>query len=249
MIFDCESNYTVKSVFKQSWSKGTVSYLDSPRPRHGIVLVTSGNIIFVSNDETLKVTKGDIVFLPKNSYYKTVTDKAEDYLINFDSDGVSINTPTHLLKNAENKYGDIFGKIIDMQIKGASIFSIKSQFFTLLDSILKDMDNSTKNNGFIELGKQMLESERNYSINQIAKECAVSVSGFRSAFKNACGISPMEYKMNIKINRAKYLLQSTSMSLSEISDALGFYDTAYFCKTFKKYTGCSPMSYAKKKSL
>ena len=111
------------------------------------------------------------------------------------------------------------------------------------------MDSSTKNNGFIELGKQMLESEKNYSISQIAKECAVSVSGFRRSFKNACGISPMEYKMNIKVNRAKYLLQSTSMSVAEISEFLGFYDAAYFCKIFKKYTGCSPVCYAKEKSL
>ncbi len=249
MIFDCESNYTVRSVFKQSWSQGTVSYLDFPRPRHGIVLITSGRIVFVFDGKSLEAVKGDIVFLPKNSYYKTVTNEAEDYLINFDSDGILINTPTHLLKNAENKYGDIFNKIIDMQIKGASVFLIKSQFLTLLDSITKDMDSFTKNNGFIDLGKQMLESEKNYSISQIAKECAVSVSGFRSAFKSACGISPIEYKMNIKINRAKYLLQSTSMSVTEISDNLGFYDAAYFCKTFKKYTGCSPVNYAKKKSL
>lgn len=249
MIFDCESNYTVRSVFKQNWSQGTVSYLDFPRPRHGIVLITSGSITFVSEGKTLETVKGDIVFLPKNSYYKTITDKAEDYLINFDNDAISINTPTKILKNAENKYGDIFNKIIDMRIKGASVFSIKSQFFMLLDSLTKDMDGSTKNNGFIDIGKQMLESENDYSINQIAKECAVSVSGFRSAFKNACGVSPIEYKMSIKINRAKYLLQSTSMSITEISDNLGFYDTAYFCKTFKKYTGCSPKNYAKKKSL
>ena len=112
MIFDCESNYTVRSVFKQNWSQGTVSYLDFPRPRHGIVLITSGSITFVSERKTLETVKGDIVFLPKNSYYKTITDKAEDYLINFDNDAISINTPTKILKNAERRPFKFGTKII-----------------------------------------------------------------------------------------------------------------------------------------
>ena len=36
------------------------------------------------------------------------------------------------------------------------------------------------------------------------------------------------------------------MRISEISDALGFFDTAYFCKQFKKYTEISPKEYARK---
>ena len=38
-------------------------------------------------------------------------------------------------------------------------------------------------------------------------------------------------------------------SVEEIADKLNFYDTAYFCKVFKKNTGCSPKGYVKGKTL
>jgi two-component system response regulator YesN len=55
--------------------------------------------------------------------------------------------------------------------------------------------------------------------------------------------------MNVRLNKAKLLLHSTDMTVDEIADSLNFYDTAYFCKIFKKQTGYSPKEYAKIKSL
>ena len=73
--------------------------------------------------------------------------------------------------------------------------------------------------------------------------------GLRSAFTTAYGCSPLQYRMQSKISRAKYLLESTDLSVYDIAEQLRFYDEAYFCKMFRKYTGCSPKKYLQNKSI
>jgi AraC-like DNA-binding protein len=71
----------------------------------------------------------------------------------------------------------------------------------------------------------------------------------RKIFSDQIGISPTQYRLKEKLNQAKYLLESTDMSVGEISDNLNFYDTAYFCKLFHKQMGLSPKQYRQNKML
>ena len=253
MIFDSKSNYNVRNGFKQSWRDGSKRYLAEPRPRHGIVLVLSGNISFCSENSRLKASRGDIFLLPKGSFYETVIDsqEASDYLINFENDDLLLSEPTRLLSNAEGKYYDMFNKIIDYTFDGTKAdYIIKSQFYMLLDYIVRDMEERRNSTGyFLEKAKEMLESDENYSVKAVAQKCGISESGLRDIFKKTYGASPVDYKMSIRINRAKMLLQATDNSVEAIAKTLNFYDTAYFCKVFKKNTGLSPKEYAKRKSL
>ena len=54
----------------------------------------------------------------------------------------------------------------------------------------------------------------------------------------------MEYYMQLKIDEAKYLLRDGSMSVSQISDHLGFSSPQYFSKRFSKLVKMSPRQYA-----
>lgn len=49
-----------------------------------------------------------------------------------------------------------------------------------------------------------------------------------------------QYVTNLRIEKATTLLQTTDMSLTEISEAVGFNDYFYFIKKFKKETGITP---------
>ena len=50
---------------------------------------------------------------------------------------------------------------------------------------------------------------------------------------------------NLKIKEAKALLRSKKMSITEISERLGYESVHYFCRSFKKQTGLSPTEYYK----
>lgn len=65
-----------------------------------------------------------------------------------------------------------------------------------------------------------------------------------NVFKRVYGQSIMEHYMHLKIDEAKYLLRDGSMSVSQISDHLGFSSPQYFSKRFSKLVKMSPRQYA-----
>lgn len=82
--------------------------------------------------------------------------------------------------------------------------------------------------------------EKPVDMESIAKELPMGYSSFRKTFKNATGESPNQYHLNLRLNKASFLLNSTTLSIGEIADQTGFDSLFYFSKLFKKKTGKSP---------
>lgn len=64
-------------------------------------------------------------------------------------------------------------------------------------------------------------------------------------FKESYGQTVVEYIHYLRIKSAKQLLRDKNMSVTEISEKLGFDSVHYFCRLFKKATGFSPTDYEK----
>lgn len=64
-------------------------------------------------------------------------------------------------------------------------------------------------------------------------------------FKNEYGVTILNYINELKIKEAKSLLRKNKLSVTEISETLGFNSIHYFCRLFKKSTGLSPKEYTK----
>ena len=63
------------------------------------------------------------------------------------------------------------------------------------------------------------------------------------AFKEKYGVTVMDYLTELRIEEAKKMLSETDMTVSEISDEIGFSETSYFSKVFFKTVGKSPSHY------
>ena len=90
-MFEKQCNLVPTKAFQQHWSQARFSYMENPRPDYGIMLVLNGQIDFVSPQmDTLCAKAGDIIFLPKNSYYEArfriELGEIDNYLINFEAD-------------------------------------------------------------------------------------------------------------------------------------------------------------------
>ena len=85
--------------------------------------------------------------------------------------------------------------------------------------------------------------ENYFSLNKMANELNVSASYISTLFKKTMGISINEYVHEVKINRAKILLKTTSKTMIEIAQQLGYSDSSHFSKKFKEKEGLSPISY------
>jgi len=59
-------------------------------------------------------------------------------------------------------------------------------------------------------------------------------------FKEKTGVTPAEWRIRRRIERAKKLLSSTDATVVSVSRQTGFSDSCYFCRVFKRYTGYTP---------
>ena len=86
----------------------------------------------------------------------------------------------------------------------------------------------------------------NTPLDQIAQSLDISYSLFRREFKNRCGISPGQYRLELRLTKAKEMLHTTNMSIADISSRLHFECIGQFSTFFKKKTGFSPLEYRKR---
>ncbi len=81
------------------------------------------------------------------------------------------------------------------------------------------------------------------SVSELAMECSMSSSYFIHRFKNYTGTSPHSYQTQLRLERAKELMGSTTMNISEIAQAVGYDSPLYFSRLFHRYSGLSPSQY------
>mgnify|MGYP002772293973 FL=1 len=85
--------------------------------------------------------------------------------------------------------------------------------------------------------------EVDLTIQQVAEELGVSYSNFRKLFKEFTGISPALYQQDLRLQRAKELLATTTLSIKEIAYRLRFESPDYFSSKFKIKTGKKPSEF------
>lgn len=100
---------------------------------------------------------------------------------------------------------------------------------------VKHLDDIQKSIGYIR---------RNFSthinLDNMAKNAAMSPSYFSKTFKAVTGVSPYNYLMTIRIEKALESLKNTNKTIMEIALECGFTSITSFNKAFKKSVGCIP---------
>ncbi len=88
----------------------------------------------------------------------------------------------------------------------------------------------------------MIEDRLSEDLNltELARESGLSQSHFASLFRMSTGLSPHRYIVQRRVERARSLLQSTTLSLGEIALAVGFYDQSHLTRQMKRILGVTP---------
>jgi len=85
--------------------------------------------------------------------------------------------------------------------------------------------------------------EEDISLNQVAASVNISPSHFSTIFSKEMGETFIEYLTNVRMERAKQLLRSSTMKTAEIAYAVGYKDAHYFSYLFKKVQKCTPREF------
>ncbi|MDV2997503.1 MAG: Exoenzyme S synthesis regulatory protein ExsA [Chroococcidiopsis sp. SAG 2025] len=81
---------------------------------------------------------------------------------------------------------------------------------------------------------------RDLSLAELASVICISPTYFASLFKQAMGISPHQYVIQQRVERAKLMLLKTDLAIAEIALQVGFSSQSHLTQQFKRVTGLTP---------
>lgn len=85
----------------------------------------------------------------------------------------------------------------------------------------------------------------NINVDSYIESRYLSTSSFYRKFKLYTGLTPLQYLLDIRLNIAKNLLETTEYSISEIAALVSYDNALYFSRLFHRHIGCSPREYRK----
>lgn len=222
----------------------------SGRGSCGIIIAIDGAVEYTfSNGDTLTLSKEELILFSSESEYtlKVISDREfAHYTVNF-SLFENEKLPFEYLVIQPQNFSD-FNKLFEKLLKERNNPSLISKFrsLSLLNRILADffecaLQSETTNEQYEKVLLAIKHINKNYdkkiTIDDLANLCMMSSSHFRRTFTQICHVSPIEYLMSVRIQRAKELIVESTLPISSIAALCGFKDEEYFCRTFKKRTG------------
>jgi transcriptional regulator GlxA family with amidase domain len=87
--------------------------------------------------------------------------------------------------------------------------------------------------------------DRTIGVGELAALARLSTTHFSRVFKRSFGITPRDYVMRVRLERAKALLSRTSLSLCQIALDCGFCDQAHMSRIFHQVVGATPSRWRK----
>ena len=216
---------------------------------YGLSLCIEGQITYIQNGAQYVSDPDHAVILPKGQSYTIRGDKNGIFpVVNFDCLPVLCDTVTVLPIRALGSLLHDYEQIKSLFLFQRSRAKIMSIFYNMLDSI------STAHDPDVNLlpAIQYLEQHSNASdltVAMLAQKCKISEVYFRKLFIKSYGITPKQFIIDMRINRAKQLLTDGLLKISAVSEQCGFSNPYHFCRVFKQKTGTTPTEYMKQNKL
>ena len=129
-----------------------------------------------------------------------------------------------------------------------TIEEMRQQVREILTGALAYRDSKSNNLyvGMIQQAKHYIEthySDPDLALDNVAAHVSLSPCHFSAVFSQEAGATFKEYLTELRINKAKELLRTTTLRSSEIADQVGYNDPHYFSYVFKKNAGLSPKEF------
>lgn len=234
-----------------------------------IIFVTDGKGTVAIEDKVFEVKRGDLLIYNADVMHfekSNETDPMEILFVAYDKLEITDLPPNWLLPPS---YGYVFptGDMYDIFYRYFSTlvneFDKKERFYmeiaqnisrTLLMYIFR-LINKTENAGeLLASGKTMEialkfidENFRNeITLDTIAEACFTNKYYLSHLFTRAQGVSVGKYILDKRIKEAKRQLENKDLTVAQIAADVGFNDSSYFCRVFKKETGLTPLAYRRR---
>lgn len=107
--------------------------------------------------------------------------------------------------------------------------------------------SAVMSHNFIKIQKAVQYVDENYmakiSLDTVAKKACISRYHFSRTFRKAMGVTFQDYLNNRRVEKAKDMLKSSKLTITELAFSVGYADMSHFSRIFKRIAGCTPSQY------
>lgn len=223
-----------------------------------IVFYAKGNGRTTIHQEIYNYKDMDMVVIPPNRVHDEKSElSTEVYCVLFELKGIELEANYYAY---EPLFSDaIFNKMVEIK---EAYLAREPYFESYINSLIQQIvigilrhDKSTlaqpsmdeQNSRAIELSKKLLKEKvyLNTDLTVIAENIGYSYDYFRHIFKDHVGMSPKQYQLEQKLNRAKELLLHTDLTIQDVSKQCGFGSAIAFNDFFTKKLKITPLKFRK----
>ncbi|HVZ05900.1 AraC family transcriptional regulator [Hyphomicrobium sp.] len=141
----------------------------------------------------------------------------------------------------EVKVGCPSGRLFAEAISIALVEYLAGRYATSDDPQSSSLLSPAQKRGISHYVRENLADD--ISVSELAAIVGMSPAHFSRQFRATFGVTPYRFVLQERITRAKDLLETTTLSSSQISLALGFSSQSHFAKLFRQFSGVTPKQY------
>lgn len=216
---------------------------------HEIIFVSEGTVYITEEDTEYELHKNDMLFLEagkKHFGHKETNEPVSFYWFHFMTEDIS-NLPKNISINEPFSLITMLSQLLHItntpgysKYCGDMICGLLLQEFLFLNRI---SPNKTE-----KLAVQIKEwvrinADRNISVKDVAEYFQYNESHINRIFKIAYGTSIKQYIIDIRLNKAKILLQTSLYNIKQIAYIMGYENENLFVKFFEYHIKMTPTEY------
>ena len=167
--------------------------------------------------------------------------------------GLTKETPVAYLPDTIPYETAIQGILSSCQLSFSNELRRSEYLYSFVAKLAEDLHPSDNENNefsyshqaYVEYALDFIEHNYHYNIkvSDIADYVGINRSYLTKCFKKSLQLSPHEYLIDYRMNKAKDLLANTKIPINQIASQVGYEDPLAFSKAFKLFTGVSPKTY------
>lgn len=210
------------------------------RPYAALSFRDSGTGTFKIGNKTLHTKPGDVLFIPSNASYEVEYSTSESIVVNMAYCNYSEAEVFELQPKSD--VAILFSHLLAEWQEHHSFNRAKATIYTILERIREYNKTKIENTALAEC-IQYIElnfCDAELDIKNICNARFLSRSSLYRLFVNYFSMSPKEYIIKLRMNKAVMLLVESDLSIKEISSVCGFSDDKYFSRVFKNTYGYPP---------
>jgi len=227
------------------------------RDHYLIHCVVKGWGTYKANGKAHKISEGQgfIIFPSETTTYAASTDDPwEYYWVGFNGSdakriigmcGLSLKNLTFTLPDFTRTI-QYLKSIYDVsQCSQAKEYAMLGYLYLFLSNLIIPQKEHVSTSSYLEKALWLIDQKYSYdiSIAKIADMIGIDRSYLYKLFIEKYNISPKEYLLTKRIEKAKELLRNTDLSVSQVAYSVGFSDYCHFSKIFKQKEGTTPKIY------